>query len=54
MRASLQTKYEHLRNLVTQAGSAVIAFSGGVDSTFLLKVCVDQLGKKALAVTARS
>jgi uncharacterized protein len=54
MRASLEEKYDHLCNIVSQAGSAIIAFSGGVDSTFLLKVCVDQMGKKAFAVTARS
>ena len=54
MQASLETKYDHLRNIVSQAGSAIIAFSGGVDSTFLLKVCVDKLGEKALAITARS
>jgi uncharacterized protein len=51
---SLQQKYDHLRNIATQAGSAVIAFSGGVDSTFLLKVCVDELAERAVAVTARS
>jgi uncharacterized protein len=54
MQASLQAKYDHLRNMVSQAGSAIIAFSGGVDSTFLLKVCVDKVGEKALAITARS
>jgi pyridinium-3,5-biscarboxylic acid mononucleotide sulfurtransferase len=54
MQASLQEKYEHLRTIVSQAGSAILAFSGGVDSTFLLKVCVDMVGEKALAITARS
>jgi len=54
MQASLQEKYDHLRSIVSQAGSAIIAFSGGVDSTFLLKVCVDVLREKALAITARS
>ena len=44
MQASLQEKYDHLRSIVSQAGSAIIAFSGGVDSTFLLKVCVDMVG----------
>ncbi len=51
---SLENKYDHLCRIIKEAGSAVIAFSGGVDSTFLLKVCVDLLGEKALAVTARS
>ena len=54
MQASLQAKYDHLCNLITEAGSAIIAFSGGVDSTFLLKVCVDKVGEKVLAITARS
>jgi uncharacterized protein len=54
MQASLQDKYDHLRTIISQADSAIIAFSGGVDSTFLLKVCVDMLGEKALAITARS
>ncbi|NIO06409.1 MAG: ATP-dependent sacrificial sulfur transferase LarE, partial [Proteobacteria bacterium] len=51
---SLENKHDDLRRIVKEAGSAVLAFSGGVDSTFLLKVCVDLLGEKALAVTARS
>lgn len=54
MQVSLEAKYERLCNIVSQAGSAIIAFSGGVDSTFLMKVCVDELGDRALAVTARS
>jgi uncharacterized protein len=54
MEASLRDKYERLRHIIKEAGAAVLAFSGGVDSTFLLKVCVDLLGDRALAVTARS
>ncbi|MEE9532066.1 MAG: ATP-dependent sacrificial sulfur transferase LarE [Syntrophobacteria bacterium] len=54
MRASLEEKYDHLRNIIIKADSAIIAFSGGVDSTFLLKVCVDEIEERALAVTARS
>ncbi len=35
-------------------GSAAIAFSGGVDSSLLLKVCRETLPDRILAVTARS
>ena len=54
MEPLLQEKYDSLKRIIVQAGSATVAFSGGVDSTFLLKVCVDLLEGRALAVTARS
>ena len=54
MEPLLQEKYDSLKRIIAQTGSATVAFSGGVDSTFLLKVCVDLLGDRALAVTARS
>ncbi len=54
MKQLMQEKFVHLKKIVVKAGSAVIAFSGGVDSTFLLKVCIDLLGDKILIVTARS
>ena len=53
MEPLLQEKYDSLKRIIGQARSATVAFSGGVDSTFLLKVCVDLLGDRALAVTAR-
>ena len=46
----LLTLKAYLKNL----NSVAIAFSSGVDSTFLLKVAHDVLGDKAVAVTARS
>ncbi|MFC1823573.1 ATP-dependent sacrificial sulfur transferase LarE [Thermodesulfobacteriota bacterium] len=54
METTLKDKYDQLKDIITQAESVALAFSGGVDSTFLLKVCVDVLGDKVLAVTARS
>lgn len=51
---SLQEKYNILRDYLKSLGSVAVAFSSGVDSTFLLKVAHDVLGDHAVAVTARS
>lgn len=51
----LDQKYQNLQALLRELGSLLIAFSGGVDSTFLLKVAKDTLGTdQVLAVTATS
>lgn len=47
-------KLKNLQKILKEMQSILIAFSGGVDSTFLVKVAYDILGRKALAVTARS
>lgn len=39
-------KYENVKDIIKGLGNVVVAFSGGVDSTLLLKTCIDVLGKK--------
>jgi uncharacterized protein len=43
---AIHKKYEKLKGIVGPLGRVLVAFSGGVDSTLLLKVCVDVLGKE--------
>lgn len=51
----LDLKYKKLQEILLDMRTVVIAFSGGVDSTFLLKVAIDTLGSEnVLAVTADS
>jgi uncharacterized protein len=49
-----KNKEEKLKALLESFGSVVVAFSGGVDSSYLLKIAHDCLGENAVAVTARS
>ena len=51
---TVEEKYIALQEYLRSLGSVAVAFSGGVDSTFLLRVAHDVLGDKAIAVTASS
>ena len=54
MEDDLKSKYEQLKAILAETGGLVVAYSGGVDSTLLLKVAADVLGDRVLAVTATS
>jgi len=47
-------KEKELRGLLSNLGELAVAFSGGVDSTYLLKIVSEEIGDKAVAVTAVS
>jgi len=48
------SKIERLKDILRKMGSVLVAYSGGADSTFLLRVAGDVLKDKVLAVTADS
>jgi uncharacterized protein len=50
----LEQKLEQLKTIFTEMERALIAYSGGVDSTLVAKIAYDVLGDRALAVTAES
>ena len=47
-------KYNELKSMMNGFGSVAVAFSGGVDSTFLLYAAKEALGDQVIAVTAQS
>jgi pyridinium-3,5-biscarboxylic acid mononucleotide sulfurtransferase len=50
MTRELKKKYSILQQNIKKLSSAVVAFSGGVDSTLLLKICKDELKENAYAI----
>ncbi|MFL5300798.1 MAG: ATP-dependent sacrificial sulfur transferase LarE [Anaeromyxobacteraceae bacterium] len=54
IRAASASKLAHARDVVASTGGALIAFSGGVDSTFVLAFAREVLGDRAVALTAHS
>lgn len=54
MNIELKQKYEKLKESIKKLDSAIVAFSGGIDSALILKVAHDVLRNKAIAVTADS
>jgi len=51
---ALHRKLKTLRHTLTDMQSVLVAFSGGIDSSFVLKIAHEQLGRRALGVTAVS
>ena len=54
LEAPLEAKTQFLQRTLSGLERAVVAYSGGVDSTFLAKMAYDALGGQAMAVTAVS
>ena len=51
MNGNLQEKYNKLLNILRSTGGLAVAFSGGVDSAFLVYAAHEALGEKLLAIT---
>lgn len=52
--SELGRKNSHLRSIIAELDSVAIGFSGGIDSTLLIRVSTEVLGDRALAVIGKS
>ncbi|MDP2800043.1 MAG: ATP-dependent sacrificial sulfur transferase LarE, partial [Deltaproteobacteria bacterium] len=51
----MEKKITRLKDFIRNCGRVAVAYSGGIDSSLVLKLCIDVLGRKnVLAVTGRS
>jgi pyridinium-3,5-biscarboxylic acid mononucleotide sulfurtransferase len=51
---TVRSRYDQLQSILREMGSVAVGYSGGVDSTLLVKVAADVLGDRALAMIGRS
>ncbi len=51
---TVDKKFRRFKEIIAESGSLAVAYSGGADSSFLVKAASDILGNKIIAVTARS
>ena len=54
LNSDIRKKYTHLKNLFTEMNRVLVAYSGGIDSTLLLKIGTDQLGDNCVGAIAVS
>ena len=50
----MYAKYEKLKAILASYKRMIVAFSGGVDSSFLLKTAYDVLGENVLAISLQT